>query len=55
MVSDTACRLKATLERAQRLCQSYTDGLLEVLPPMAQAVGGGLGIREEQILVSHPP
>lgn len=48
---DNALRLKATLERAQRLTQSYTDGLLGVLPPMAEAVGGGLGIRQEQILV----
>jgi len=50
-LADNALRLKATLERAQRLTQSYTDGLLAVLPETANALGKALGIREEQVQV----
>lgn len=42
------CRLKATLERAQRLTQGYTDGLLGVLPAMANRIGNALGIEDER-------
>ena len=42
------CRLKATLERAQRMTQSFTDSLLEVLPSMADGLGNALGIEQER-------
>ena len=46
-------RLKATLERVQRLTQSFTDGLLSVFPGRAQALGTALGIPDEQIQVGQ--
>ncbi len=48
------CRLKATLERAQRLTQGYTDSLLGVLPAMANRIGAALGIEAErqQVLIA---
>ena len=42
------CRLKATLERAQRMTQGFTDSLLEVLPGMADSLGNALGIEQER-------
>ena len=42
------CRLKATLERAQRMTQGFTDSLLEVLPSMADSLGNALGIEQER-------
>ena len=41
-------RVKATLERAQRLTQAYTDSLLGVLPAMADRMGNALGIEAER-------
>lgn len=41
-------RLKATLERAQRMTQGFTDSLLEVLPSMADSLGNALGIQQER-------
>jgi hypothetical protein len=54
------CRLKATLERAQRLTQGFTDSLLEVLPGMADSLGNALGIEQERqkvrgVKVLHMP
>jgi hypothetical protein len=46
------CRLKATLERAQRMTQGFTDSLLEVLPSMADSLGSALGIQQERQRVS---
>ena len=45
-------RLKASLERVQRMTQSFTDSLLEVLPNMADSLGNALGIEEERQQVS---
>lgn len=48
-------RLKSSLERAQRLTQSFTDGLLAVLPERADTFGRALGIQDERIQVQQPP
>lgn len=45
-------RLKATLERVQRLAHSYTDQLLAVYPDRVQALGQGLGMDQERLKVS---
>lgn len=47
----TYCRLKASLERLQRLTQSFTDALLAAFPARASALGKALGIQEERIQV----
>ena len=46
-----ACRLKSSLQRAQRLTQGFTDGLLSLFPARASALGAALGIQEERIQV----
>ena len=52
-------RLKATLERVQRLAHSYTEQLLAVYPDRVQALGKGLAMDEQRLKVSpcppHPP
>ena len=48
-------RLKASLERLQRLTQGYTDAMLEVFPSRAAALGKGLGLPEEPVQVCVPP
>ncbi|KAL3145446.1 2,3-dihydroxyphenylpropionate/2,3-dihydroxicinnamic acid 1,2-dioxygenase, variant 2 [Trebouxia sp. C0009 RCD-2024] len=48
---DTALRLKATLERVQRLAHSYTDQLLAVYPDRVQALGKGLAMDQERLKV----
>ena len=45
------CRLKATLQRVQRLTQGFTDGLLSLFPQRADALGAALGIQAERIQV----
>ena len=45
-------RLKATLERTQRLAHSYTEQLLAVYPDRVQALGKGLAMDEERLKVS---
>ena len=45
-------RLKATLERTQRLAHSYTEQLLTVYPDRVQALGKGLAMDEERLKVS---
>ena len=47
-----ATRLKATLERVQRLTQGYTDGLLQIFPPRVAALGKALGLEGERVQVS---
>lgn len=47
-------RLKATLERTQRLAHSYTEQLLAVYPDRVQALGKGLAMDEERLKVSAP-
>jgi phosphoglucan,water dikinase len=44
-----ALRLRATLDRAQRVCAAYTDALLAVLPPAARRMGPALGVPEHAI------
>ena len=46
-----AWRLKATLERLQRLTQGYTDNLLKVFPTRVEALGNALGLPQEPIQV----
>ena len=48
-------RLKASLERANRLTQTFTDSLLGVLPPMASGLGNALGIppAQQQVFPAH--
>ena len=48
----THCRLKASLERLQRLTQGFTDALLAAFPARATALGKALGIEDERIQVS---
>ena len=43
------CRLKATLERLQRLTEAYSEELLELLPPVANALGAALGVAQHAI------
>lgn len=38
------CRLKASLERLQRATETYSELLLDLLPPVAQALGNALGV-----------
>lgn len=45
----SARRLRATLDRAQRVCAAYTDALLLVLPPAARRMGPALGVPEHAI------
>ena len=47
-----ATRLKATLERVQRLTQGYTDGLLHIFPPRVAALGKALGLEGERVQVA---
>lgn len=44
-------RLKACLERVQRLAHSYTEQLLGVYPERVQTLGKALGIDEERLKV----
>ncbi|GBG79977.1 hypothetical protein CBR_g30239 [Chara braunii] len=44
-----ALRLKATLERAKRLAESYSDSILEIYPKRCEALGKALGIPENSI------
>jgi hypothetical protein len=41
--------LKATLERLQRLTEAYSEELLELLPPVANALGAALGVAQHAI------
>ena len=49
------CRLKASLQRVQRLTQGFTDGLLSLFPDRANALGAALGIQAERIQVRRCP
>ena len=44
-------RLKATISRAQRLAESYSDQIMAWFPPRAVAIGRGLGVPEPSIRV----
>jgi len=45
-------RLKATLERLQRLTQGYADAMIQIFPGRASKLGNALGLEEERITVS---
>ncbi len=45
-------RLKATLERLQRLTQLYVDSLLLVFSERAQCIGAALGPEPERVQVT---
>jgi hypothetical protein len=45
-------RLKATVERIQRLAGSYTDVILSIFPERVASLGAGLQIEEERIQVA---
>ena len=45
-------RLKAILERLQRLTQQYADGLLAIFPSRATSMGHALGLSDERIQVN---
>lgn len=46
---DNALRLKASLERLQRLTETYSEQLLELLPPVATALGAALGVASHAV------
>lgn len=53
---DTCCqfRLKASLERLQRITQVYTDTLLSLFPQRAATLGKALGLEVERVQVDLP-
>lgn len=44
-------RLKASLERLQRLTQGYADAMLAIFPDRAAALGTALGLEAERVTV----
>ena len=44
-------RLKASLERLQRLTQGYADALIDIFPGRAAALGAALGLEQERVTV----
>ncbi|XP_021646035.2 phosphoglucan, water dikinase, chloroplastic isoform X2 [Hevea brasiliensis] len=44
-----ALRLKATLDRARRLTEEYSETLLQIFPPKVQMLGKALGIPENSV------
>ncbi len=46
------CRLKASLERLQRLTQSYADAMIDIFPQRASQLGRALGLDQDRITVS---
>jgi hypothetical protein len=48
-----AGRLKASLERLQRLTQGYADAMIGIFPSRASQLGKALGLEEERVSVSH--
>ena len=47
------CRLKASLERLQRLTQSYADAMIQLFPERASRLGAALGLEQDRVTVSH--
>ena len=45
-------RLKATLERLQRMTQSYVDSLLLVFTERAESIGAALALEPERVQVN---
>lgn len=43
-------RLKASLERLQRLTETFSELLLELLPPTANALGAALGVAQHAVM-----
>ena len=48
------CRLKASLERLQRLTQSYADAMIRIFPERASQLGRALGLDQDRVTVSLP-
>ncbi|KAK3204499.1 hypothetical protein Dsin_018545 [Dipteronia sinensis] len=44
-----ALRLKATLDRARRLTEEFSEALLQIFPPKVQVLGNALGIPENSV------
>ncbi|CAI0397705.1 unnamed protein product, partial [Linum tenue] len=44
-----ALRLKATLDRARRLTEEYSEALLQIFPPKVQILGKALGIPDNSV------
>ena len=51
MMPTSRRRLKATLERLQRMTQQYVDGLLSLFSQRADSIGHALGLEPERIQV----
>jgi hypothetical protein len=49
----TCCRLKASLERLQRLTQSYADAMIDIFPQRASQLGQALGLDQDRVTVSQ--
>ena len=47
-------RLKASLERLQRLTQSYADAMIHIFPERASQLGRALGLDQDRVTVSLP-
>ncbi len=54
LLGDADCRLKASLERLQRLTQSYADAMIQIFPERASQLGQALGLDQERVTVSLP-
>ncbi|KAK9806719.1 hypothetical protein WJX72_000486 [[Myrmecia] bisecta] len=48
---EAALRLKASLERVQRITHTYTDAMLEVFSARANQIGRALGLQDERVSV----
>lgn len=48
------CRLKASLERLQRLTQGYADAMLAIFPERTATLGSALGLEPERVTVRSP-
>ena len=48
LLGDADCRLKASLERLQRLTQSYADAMIQIFPERASQLGQALGLDQAE-------
>jgi len=52
LMLNVPCRLKASLERLQRLTQSYADAMIHIFPHRASQLGCALGLDQDRVSVS---
>lgn len=52
-VKTWALRLKATLDRARRLAESYSEALLQIYPDRSLKLGDALGVPENSVSVKQ--